>query len=490
MEKKVKYWLIAIFLVTLAIRLILVFSLPNFTYDSYFHLRQVEHIASTGLPIYDDPLSYGGRNLFFLPGFHYFVAVFDLFLPLEFIAKIIPGVLLSLLTVAVYFLSKKVTKNVNGSLISAFIAGFLPILFNTNTFNPEPLFLLLLLINIYAFLNIKDKKFLSVYILSFLALTLTSSATAILLIGFGIYLLLSLLENKKVNRAEIELIVFSLFFFIWVQFLFYKRIFLTEGISFIWQNVPLQIIQQYFPQVSITKAIFLVSIIPFLAGIFVVYRSLFELKGQKSFLLISFGISTTILAWFRIIQFQLSLAFFGLILAILFASFYRDAMNYFNKTRLIKMKKFFVGGIIALLLLSLIYPAINNALKQNTPTDEQVEAFKWLNGNTPKNSKVAALLEEGHLITYYGQRQNFMDDHFSLIKNIEKRFGQLNSLFVTKFQTQALDISQEYEIDYLVVSPKATTKYKVNKLGYLSKSCFQKVYDVETKIYLIKCEIK
>ena len=487
MKKSTRNWLLVIFLITLGTRLILSFITPNFTYDSYFHLRQVEHISETGLPLYGDDLSYGGRELIFLPGFHYFMAFIDILLPLEFAAKIVPNILFSLLTIIIFFISKKITNSNTGSLLSAFITGFLPILYHTNSFTPESLFLPLVFLTIYAFMNIKEKSYLTVYVICFLALSLISSATVLLLIGFGIYLLLSLLEGKKTGWAELELIIFSVFLFIWVQFLFYKNTFLTEGISFIWQNVPKQMIQQYFPTLPVLEAIVLVSVIPFLAGIYVVYKSLFELKGQKAFLLISFAISTTLLTWFRLIQFKLSLAFFGLILAILFSSFYKELLTYLQKIRVTKLNKYILPTIIVILLLTIIFPAISTSLKQNTPTDEQIIAFQWLEENTIEEYGVVALLEEGHLITYYGKRKNLMDDQFHLIKNTEKRFQNLNSLFVTKFETQALGILEEYNIRYIVFTPKAKAKYDIEKLGYYSGKCFDKIYDQETRIYLVEC---
>ena len=87
MEIKEKQWLLIIFIVILVTRLILAFSTPNFTYDSYFHLRQVEEIKETGLPNYQDELSYGGRVLRFLPLFHYTMAFLSMMIPLEIIAK-------------------------------------------------------------------------------------------------------------------------------------------------------------------------------------------------------------------------------------------------------------------------------------------------------------------------------------------------------------------------------------------------------------------
>jgi len=190
MEKKEVYWISAIFVITLSVRLVLAFLLPHFTYESYFHLQQVGHITQTGLPLLDDPLSYGGRHHLFLPFFHYLTSLFSLALPLSFVAKILPNLFIAALTIITYLISRKITQNKTASLFSAGIAGFLPILFTTNRFTSEMLFLPLIFVNIYTFLNINRKQFLYGYIISFIILSFTSSATFLLLIGFGIYFLL------------------------------------------------------------------------------------------------------------------------------------------------------------------------------------------------------------------------------------------------------------------------------------------------------------
>src|SRR3989344_6802331 len=123
-----------IFLAVLAIRLVLAFTIPEFTYESYFHLRQVEHILETGLPFYQDPLSYSGRELAFLPFFHYLAALFSLFVPVTLVAKVLPNLLTALLVPITYLISKKISEHETGSSIAAFIAGFLPILYFTNGF--------------------------------------------------------------------------------------------------------------------------------------------------------------------------------------------------------------------------------------------------------------------------------------------------------------------------------------------------------------------
>ena len=491
MEKRTIYWLSVIFLVTLILRLTLALSISNFTYQSYFTLRQVDHIASSGLPFYQDPLSYGGRENIFLPLFYYVAAFFDLFLPLEFVAHVLPNLLFSTLTILAYALAKKITKDDTASLFSAFIAGFLPILFTPNSFTFRSLFFPLLMLVIYAFLNLQEKKYFYLYLVSFVLLCFTSPAAFLLIIGFGVYLLLSSLERKKVARAELELMLFSLFFFTWSQFLFFKNTLIHDGIGFIWKNIPPQIISQYFPQVSVPKAILLVSIVAFIAGIVVAYRSLFRLKNQNSLFLISLVISIILLGWFRLVEFRFGLSLFGLILAVLFASYYKESAAYLQRTKLPRFQRMYLPLLVILLVLSTVWPAITTATKQETPSENSIAAFTWLKDHAEEDVAVLALLEEGHLVTVVSQRKNIMDDQFGLVPDVEQRFADLETLYTTSFQTEALALLDKYNVKYLVLTPDARHRYQLATFKYFDDKCFDRAYsNRETKIYRVKCTLR
>ena len=89
MKMRYYHWvLIALFFLTLSSRLFFAFQTPDFDYDAYFNLRQVEQIKETGLPSYEDDLSYGGRTHYFPPFFHYLLGFFGLFLPIELVGKL------------------------------------------------------------------------------------------------------------------------------------------------------------------------------------------------------------------------------------------------------------------------------------------------------------------------------------------------------------------------------------------------------------------
>ncbi len=485
---KPRHWLLLIFIVTLAVRLFLAFSQPNFTYESYFHLRQADHITTTGLPLYNDPLSYGGRELRFLPLFHYLAALFNLFLPLDIVAKILPNLLFASLTIIIYHLARRITPTKQGPLFSAFIAGFLPILFTTNSFTPSSLFIPLVFLAIYAFLNLPQHLLL--YIVTFLLLSFTSSATILLLIGFGFYLLLSFLEQKKVPAAELELVIASLFFFVWAQFLFFRDSLIKEGFLFIWQNIPATLLQDYFPKFSIGQALVAISILPFLGGIIMTYRHLFQLKNQPSFLLISLILSTAILSLFRLIQLQFALAFYGLIAAVLFAAFYEDSRKYVHKTRVHHYQKYLPAMMLGLLILSLLPPAIAFAKQQQRPSPQEMMALRWINENLPEDATIIAPLDEGQFVTYYGQRKNVVDDQFYLIKDIDQRFTDVQSVYTTAFETQALSLLEKYQANYILFTPHSQERYGLTTLKYYTPKCFEEVYNHETVIYRRKCSLK
>lgn len=501
MQKKTAYWLIAIVLLTFITRLTVAFLVPNFTYESYFNFRQVEHITKTGLPLFQDHLSYGGRELTFLPLFHYISALFNLFLPLDIVALLLPNILLSLLPLLVFLIGRAISSSEEGSLLAAFLTSFLPILFTTsNNFTSETLFIPLVFLTIYSFLKIEQKKYLYLFLGSFLASSLTSNATFLLIMGFIIYLLLSILENKKINKTEVEVILFSFFFFVWTEFLFFKSLLAKEGIKFVWQNIPQAILSQYFPDISLFQAIILVSVIPFIAGVYVVYRALFQLHNTRAFLLISLAISTSLLAGFRLIQFRWSLMFFGVILAVLFAIFYDDFIAYISKTKFASKKKWLLPLLLFFLLPTLIFPAIASAWQVKTPSSEELAAFSWLREHTSEDAGILALLEEGHLITYYSRRRNLMDDRFGTIGDVETRLADLNTLYHTTLQTIALDLLDKYNLQYIVLTSHAAKTEKLDSLTvplpYFSRKCFEMVYNEgerynnNARIYHVRCTLQ
>jgi len=339
-------------------------------------------------------------------------------------------------------------------------------------------------------MKLNKKAYNYVYLACILILSLITPSTFLLIVGLLLYLLLSSIENKKILKAELELTLFSLFLFIWIQFLFFKNFLLNEGPYFIWQNIPTQIISQYFPKTSIIQSLVLIGIIPLITGIYIIYKSLFKEKNKNIFLLFSLAISTILLFILNLVEYKIALMFLGLILAILFSQAYLSFIKFFKKTKVTKYKNISLAFIIILLLVTSVYPAISFAQDQQTPTQEEIDAFKWVKKTTSPSSTILVTLKEGHLLNYLSQRKNIMDDQFFLIKNSETKFADLSFLFTTPYQTQALSLIDKYNIDYVFFSPQSKKEHQIKKLLYTDKRCFELIYDKTVKIYQPKCKIK
>ena len=328
------------------------------------------------------------------------------------------------------------------------------------------------------------------YLFCFIFLSFTSSAAFLLLCGYAFYFLLSFIEKKSLPAKEIELMIASLFFYLWSQLLFYKNVLLQEGIHFIWQNIPSPLLSSYYPPVSVSQAVIYLSLLPLLAGIYVIYTSLFRTKKPSSFFLISIVISTIFLTIIRIIPFKTALAFLGVLFAILFALFYGEISHYAEKTKLQPPhQRLIFWSIVILLLTTTVYPAISTAWQQDLPSEKEIAAFRWLESHTAKDQIILALVKEGHLLTYYSHRQNLLDDNFNLI-DAQQRFHDLDLLYQTKFQTEALSLLEKHNIRYIMLTPAAQQQYHLKRLPYLTPRCFSSAYSDEVYIYESKCSLE
>ncbi len=175
---KLSSWLLGIACIAvLALRLYIAFSSPGLSTgdDAYFHLRQIENIRNTGLPLFDDPLSWGGRDYFFSPVFHYLVAAGSLIMPLDVSAKIIPNLLATLLVLCIFAIVKKLTKNDWVALFIAVFSAFVPVWFSQtiNTLSPMTLAVPMLFFVIYSWMRVQEPKWRYVYLCSLLIFAFT-----------------------------------------------------------------------------------------------------------------------------------------------------------------------------------------------------------------------------------------------------------------------------------------------------------------------------
>lgn len=488
--------LLLIFLLVLGSRLYIVFQEPNFTDDkSYYNLRQVDHIIKNKVPIFDDPLSYGGRSLVYAPLFHYILAFFSLFMPLMFVGKIIPNIFISFIVVVIYLIIVELTNSRKAALLTALIAGFIPVLYSEtiNTVSEHSLTIPLTFLMVYLFMKIKkEKAYTKSYIYILILLSLISPSVFIIALGMAFFIFFVFIEKLKQDRAELEVIIFSILYIVWSQFLIHKKAFLAHGQELIRQNIPESLLVEYFAQLTAAKMIYLIGILPFFFGIYIIYKYLFREKNRDLYLIFGFILSMMFLLLLKLIPLNLGLMYLGLFLMVLFGKYLKLFISYIQKTRVARLESLFIISLLFVFLITSIIPSIVLAKDRMAESfsEQEIKAMIWIKKNTEKDSVILATLEEGHLITAIAERRNVADSNFLLIQNADIKVGDVDTFYKVRFETDAINILNSYGVDYIYFSDIAKKKYNIEKLVFTSNyKCFKLVYDEGVEIYKSQCNL-
>jgi hypothetical protein len=315
----------------------------------------------------------------------------------------------------------------------------------------------------------------------------------IFIVALAIYMLLVKLEKMPFERAELEIILFSLFFVIWIEAIFLKKLFLFHGPLVIWQNIPKEILTNYFSKMTLLEGIYNIGILPFFYGIYTIYENLFKKKDKKIYLLIAFAMAVGLLLWLRLVELHLGLIFLGIILTILFSEFYSYYTKYITKTRAARFLNVFIFLLLFAFFLTSIIPSL--ALAKNTVEGSVVKdkmlALKWLSRNTPEDSVILASVDEGNIITYMTKRKNVFDSNFFLIKNSDEIFNDVKRIFTTIYSTEAVELLSKYSVDYIFFSEDVKDYFNLESLSYVSHECFELVYENKhVAIYKPLCRLE
>lgn len=479
MNRKSKLWLALIFFSVVALRLFFAFQTEGMEYEAYSVMRQVESIHNTGLPIFKDELSYSGREQIFSPIYHYFLASFTFFIPLEIVAKVIPNILISLTVIIIFFFSLYFTKDETPSLVIAALSGIIPLFFG-NTINNASIYnavIPLFFLTAYFFvMTYKDNKYVWALLFSMVMLTFLHPSSLILVLSLLIYIFLINLENFRKSYRETELVLFFLFFVFWANITIYKRALLTHGDTVLLQNIPVDIITSSFRDLTFLESIYSVGVIPLVFGLIAIYMALFVSNSKSMMFVTSISISMFFLLWFKLVRFDIGLIFLSISLIILSSV---SISKVYEKMRMVKLKNGHVYFLVLLVIVSLsLFIPVALSLNENMASlgKNDVDALAWIKNSTEKNSIILALPEEGSALSYVSGRKNVMDDNYIMIKNINARYDDVKSIYNDKFITTALEKLNYYSIDYIFLSEYNQKKNNITNLEFFDESCFKVVY--------------
>lgn len=459
---------------------------------SYFVLRQVENIKSTGIPLYNDDLSYGGRFFLFSPISYYILGFIYFIIPKTVALKIFLNLAATSLIFATYLISYELIKNKKLSILTAFVSGFIPIYFQ-ETVNSLSIFSILLpsiFFTLYYLIKLnKDKKF-SNHFITFMVLSiLISPLSIILILGLLFYMFLSRIEKIKIPKFNLEIILVSTFLYVWFNFLLYKRAILFHGQKIIWQNIPKTYFLQYFLEINILQSVYLIGITPFLLGIYAGYVHIAKQRASQPQIILGLAMSLLFLLWFKLIPLIVGLIFLGSVLTILLSLYFKLLFSYISKTKVHNLTNLFFMGFILLIIITSVVPSIALGLSKanDVPAKATIDAFLWIKQETTINDTVLVSETEGHSLSYFSKRKNVIDDNYLFINKIDQRLEDVRRIYVTRFSQEAYELSKKYGIDYVVIDDKVKENYEVESLFYSSKDCFPLIYDKNVKIYKVEC---
>ncbi len=495
--KRHHIFLAIIFVLTLTFNTVYTLKADEFTGDqAYKILRDVEHIQEEGTPMYSDDLSFGGRNHIYVPFFHYLLAFFSFVLPITFVVKIIPTILISSIVLIVYKIAHKISNNRNVALFSAFMSGFIPVVTSQtlNTVSSYSLMLPLFFLSVYFFIKIEDgKKYVVYFIITYLISILTHPSTMLFLISAFVYMALIFMENIAPSRKEKEVVLFSALFLVWAYFLMYKDILLQYGPEIIWQNIPALMRAEYFSDFNILLGIVNIGLLPFLVGTYIVYQFFFIHKKKTNYFYISIVLTIIVALWLNVIELGVGLSFLSITLVLLFSYFYKNILLYIKKTKFEKHEIKMLFGFVAIFILTSVIPCFMQA-SQNVSIsfdDEEIAAMEWIKLNTPKDSTIIASVHEGSFISYKTGRKTIVDTDFLAVSDANQRLEDVRKIYLTRFQTEAIPLLDKYDADYILFSDRIRQYFGIDSIKYIEdERCFALQYNERVRIYRVKCHLE
>lgn len=491
----VEYGLLAIILLgVLAIKIFFVAQTPYPAYDSYYGIRQVNEIITTGLPEVVDEYSYQGRINLTSIAFYYILAFLQLFIPAILLFKYFSIVLSSLALYLVFRISRQLFPERWLAILLTAIAALTPSIFvaHLNTLIPSSLFVVLYLFLVKLLLDLDKKKYLIFFTLIIILATLVSSLSVVLIVGLLFYLFLVKLEGLKIRRREVELIFFGSLFVLWFHLLLYKKLFLTYGSGALWASIPRSYLASFFSGLTVPLATSLIGIIPLILGLYGVYHALFRVRNKRMLLFVSLFFSFSLFTWFGFLPIQEGLLYTALTLIILGGYTLRVANDFLEDTIIAKWKPTIVIAFLILLVVGfspvLIY---QDTIQENAPTHDEIETLTAMSEFLPEDATILGHIKEGHLITAVAKRKNFYDENFIFAPNARQRFDDARTIYLSKSAANSLNQLQYYGIDYIYESRLTTQEYARTSNQFSQGDCFKPIYNTSTTtVYRILCELE
>ena len=479
--------LILIFLVVLFARIYFAFQTPYLDNSGNLVKRYTEHIIETGKPMFFDPLSYNGREVLYSPLWNYILAIFSLILGSA-AFKLIPIIFSSFLIPVIYLLSKRIVDNDELALFISLMSGFIPVMFIDTLISASiySLVVPVLFYLIYLFIDLDEKK-IPIFVAFSFFLSLLHPVSILFSLGLIFYYILSSSENLKIGDLKEEAMVFNIVSTFFIQFLIYKKAFLEYGINVIWHNVPSQILGDYF-DFDLLGMMYRIGALTLIFGFVGIIWGVVR-KKDKLLLLSGFSLATLILLWLRLLEPTIGMLFLSAALVVSSSFTLNIFLSYLGKTKLPHYRLSFIVIVLGLIVFSLAVPSFVDAskhVKEDVPSPYEILVLEWVKENSLPDTTVVAPLGKGHIISGLAGKRTVLDDNFLLAPETSERYGDIERLYGTKSEVEALEIIAKYNIDYIFIPIESELKY--GKIKWIEdENCFKGIFFGTPKVYQVTC---
>ncbi len=424
-----------------------------------------------------------------IPLVDYVLAFFGLFIDLQIAAKIIIAVVLSLITILIYYIALELTRDKKASLLAAFFSGFIPIIFKslTNNFSSIGVTLFMYLLTLLFFTkSMNNQEFIRHFIVSLITLVLISPLSLIFIATFAVYFILLSAEKMKIFMSEIETFIFSLILGGWIYVIIYKQAIMEKGFLFFLHPV----VTNSHKLIGI-ESLSLIGIIPILLGIIGIYYIITKKPNRRAIFILSFIITSIIFLVLNIVEQNFTLALIGLGLTICSAIALKEFKGFFEISKVPKAYVIILYIILLIFIVTSMIPSVTNSLIEThgSLTEKDIGALTWAKQNIKEDATIISAVDEIYAVSYFSEKKNILDNDNSNI-NFKDKIGDTNNFFSLTVNTETIRILSLYKIDYVFLSEKSVRELKPSQELNFKSDCYEEIYNNGSKIYKRLCTIK
>lgn len=393
---------------------------------TYFHYRSAELLAN-GQSY--DPLSFGGRDYTYPPGFHYLLsltlAIWPILLPI-----------IGVLGIALcYYFARKLGFTDEEALFSSAVLGFIPgFIYLAGHLNPRLLALVFLVLS-FMLLMRKTTKSKVLAGLSLAAVLYFHPLVGGIGLAFG-----AILFRKRLRELVLPYCIALALFFIW--FLpFTVSHGLPQAAHFYSQYIELQSGIQFFVWESalVSDSISFIMLLIAIYGLFAIKEK--ETRFVKEWLVLS--VIAALIFGNRLNE-QLLFPV-ALLSGKVIASYWSRLVKFVRMDFL----DYRWWKVLLLTYIALVGVLAAGSLLFFPPSTEEFSAMTWLKFNTPSDSVVFAPWFEGHWVSGIAMRKNVIDAYAEYAPNIDERFKDTKQVFFGSDINSALETLKKYNASYI-----------------------------------------